>query len=104
MLTIIYTSGTTGNPKGVMLSHRNLVSNVLASAKVIPIGPTDVFLSFLPLCHSFERMAGYYTAMSLGATIAYAESIETVRDNLLEIRPTIVTTVPRSSSGSTAAS
>ncbi len=94
-LTIIYTSGTTGNPKGVLLSHSNMVSNMLASASVIPFGPSDVFLSFLPLCHSFERMAGYYTAMSLGATIAYAESIDTVRDNLLEIHPTIVTTVPR---------
>ena len=95
LLTIIYTSGTTGNPKGVMLTHRNLVSNILASSSVIPFGPDDVFLSFLPLSHSFERMAGYYTAMSLGATIAYAESVETVRDNLLEVHPTIVTTVPR---------
>ncbi|MCU0453165.1 MAG: long-chain fatty acid--CoA ligase [Bacteroidetes bacterium] len=95
VLTVIYTSGTTGNPKGVMLSHRNMVSNVVASSSVIPFGPSDTFLSFLPLCHSFERMAGYYTAMSLGATIAYAESIDTVRDNLVEIHPTIVTTVPR---------
>lgn len=95
LLTIIYTSGTTGNPKGVMLSHSNLVSNMIASADAIPISHTDVFLSFLPLCHSFERMAGYYTAMACGATVAYAESPETVRDNLLEIRPTIVTTVPR---------
>ncbi|MEK6650298.1 MAG: long-chain fatty acid--CoA ligase [Bacteroidota bacterium] len=95
LFTIIYTSGTTGNPKGVMLTHRNMVSNILASASVIPFGPKDTFLSFLPLCHSFERMAGYYTAMSLGATVAYAESIDTVRDNLLEVHPTIVTTVPR---------
>ena len=95
LLTIIYTSGTTGNPKGVMLTHSNMASNIVASASVIPFGPTDVLLSFLPLCHSFERMAGYYTALSVGATIAYAESIETVRDNLLEVRPTIVTTVPR---------
>ena len=95
LLTIIYTSGTTGNPKGVMLTHRNLVSNIKASADVIPFGETDVLLSFLPLCHSFERMAGYYTAMACGATVAYAESAETVRDNLLEVRPTIVTTVPR---------
>lgn len=95
LLTLIYTSGTTGNPKGVMLTHRNLVSNIIASADVIPIGETDVLLSFLPLCHSFERMAGYYTAMACGATVAYAESVETVRDNLLEVRPTIVTTVPR---------
>jgi long-chain acyl-CoA synthetase len=95
LLTIIYTSGTTGNPKGVMLTHNNLVSNILASATVIPIGPDDTLLSFLPLCHSFERMAGYYTAFACGATVAYAESPETVRDNLLEIHPTIVTTVPR---------
>ena len=95
LLTIIYTSGTTGNPKGVMLTHANLVSNIKASAQVIPFGPDDVLLSFLPLCHSFERMAGYYTAIACGATVAYAESVETVRDNLLEVHPTIVTTVPR---------
>lgn len=95
LLTIIYTSGTTGNPKGVMLTHKNLASNIQASADVIPFGPSDVLLSFLPLCHSFERMAGYYTAMACGATVAYAESVETVRDNLLEVKPTIVTTVPR---------
>ena len=95
LLTIIYTSGTTGNPKGVMLTHSNLVSNIVAAADTIPFGPEDTFLSFLPLCHSFERMAGYYTAFACGATVAYAESIDTVRDNLLEVRPTIVTTVPR---------
>lgn len=95
LLTIIYTSGTTGNPKGVMLTHANMVSNILSSSQCIPITPDDTLLSFLPLCHSFERMAGYYTAFACGATIAYAESIDTVRDNLLEVRPTIVTTVPR---------
>jgi long-chain acyl-CoA synthetase len=95
LLTLIYTSGTTGNPKGVMLTHSNLVSNIISSAEVIAFGPEDVLLSFLPLSHSFERMAGYYTAMACGATIAYAESVETVRDNMLEVRPTIVTTVPR---------
>lgn len=95
MLTIIYTSGTTGNPKGVMLTHNNLVSNITTSASFMPIDDQDVFLSFLPLCHSFERMAGYYTAMSCGATIAYAESVETVRDNLAEVHPTIMTSVPR---------
>jgi long-chain acyl-CoA synthetase len=95
LLTLIYTSGTTGNPKGVMLTHRNLCSNVISSAQVIDIGPEDTMLSFLPLSHTFERMAGYYTAMACGATIAYAESVESVRDNMLEVRPTIVTTVPR---------
>lgn len=95
MLTIIYTSGTTGNPKGVILTHSNLVSNITTSASFMPIDDQDVFLSFLPLCHSFERMAGYYTAMSCGATIAYAESVETVRDNLAEVHPTIMTSVPR---------
>lgn len=95
LLTLIYTSGTTGNPKGVMLTHRNLVSNVKAAAQVIDFGPDDTMLSFLPLSHSFERMAGYYTGMACGATIAYAESVETVRDNMLEVKPTIVTTVPR---------
>lgn len=95
LLTIIYTSGTTGNPKGVMLTHNNLVSNIVATVSIIKIDSTDLLLSFLPLCHSFERMAGYYTAMACGCTVAYAESIDTVRDNLIEIRPTIVTTVPR---------
>ncbi|MBI1806591.1 MAG: long-chain fatty acid--CoA ligase [Ignavibacteria bacterium] len=95
LLTLIYTSGTTGNPKGVMLSHGNLVSNIKATVVGIPFTHDDILLSFLPLCHSYERMAGYYTAMACGATIAYAESIETVRENLLEVRPTVVTTVPR---------
>jgi long-chain acyl-CoA synthetase len=95
LLTIIYTSGTTGNPKGVMLTHHNLVTNIKSSADVIPFTYQDTLLSFLPLCHSFERMAGYYTALACGATVAYAESTETVRDNLLEVHPTVVTTVPR---------
>jgi long-chain acyl-CoA synthetase len=95
LLTLIYTSGTTGNPKGVMLTHSNLTSNIISAASAIQIGLGDVMLSFLPLSHSFERMAGYYTALAVGATIAYAESVETVAANLLEVRPTVVTTVPR---------
>ncbi|MBK7630362.1 MAG: long-chain fatty acid--CoA ligase [Ignavibacteriales bacterium] len=93
--TIIYTSGTTGEPKGVVLTHRNILSNVQAALDCFPIGSTDVFLSFLPLCHIFERMAGYYTAFAAKCTVCYAESIETVAQNLVDIKPTIMTSVPR---------
>jgi long-chain acyl-CoA synthetase len=92
---IIYTSGTTGAPKGVMLSHNNLLSNVKAALEVIRADETDTFLSFLPLCHSFERMAGHFTAIAAGATIAYAESVDTVAQNLGEVKPTLMTSVPR---------
>ncbi|MDZ7319729.1 MAG: long-chain fatty acid--CoA ligase, partial [candidate division KSB1 bacterium] len=92
---IIYTSGTTGAPKGVMLSHNNLLSNVKAALDVIKADETDTFLSFLPLCHSFERMAGHFTAIAAGATIAYAESVDTVAQNLGEVKPTLMTSVPR---------
>lgn len=95
LLTLIYTSGTTGNPKGVMLTHANLVANIAGAADAIHIGSSDVVLSYLPLCHSFERMAGYYTCFACGATIAFADSIETVAENLLEVRPTLMTSVPR---------
>ena len=95
LCTIIYTSGTTGNPKGVMLTHDNFVSNVTAATEVIPIDDSDMMLYFLPLYHVFERMAGYYTAMSCGSTVAYAESIETVAENMVEIKPTVVIAVPR---------
>ncbi len=95
LLTLIYTSGTTGTPRGVELTHRNLVSNISASADSIPFSDGDSVLSFLPLCHSYERMAGYYAAMACGVNIAYAESVDTVFENLVEIRPTVVTTVPR---------
>jgi long-chain acyl-CoA synthetase len=93
--TIIYTSGTTGEPKGVVLTHHNILSNVQAALDCFPIGKTDVFLSFLPLCHIFERMAGYYTAFAAKCTVCYAESIETVAQNLVDIKPTIMTSVPR---------
>ncbi len=95
LCTLIYTSGTTGEPKGVMLTHKNLVSNVQAAHQIIRVDDTDVFLSFLPLCHVFERMAGYYLAFSAGVTIAYAEGIEKIATNLVEIKPTIMTAVPR---------
>ena len=95
LCTIIYTSGTTGNPKGVMLTHANFVSNITAASQILPINSEDTLLSFLPLCHVFERMAGYYTVSACGSTIAYAESIETVADNMIEVKPTIVVAVPR---------
>lgn len=95
LCTIIYTSGTTGEPKGVMLTHWNIISNLIAALEVFPISKDDVFLSFLPLCHIFERMAGYYTAFASGGMICYAQSIETVANDLMDIKPTIVTTVPR---------
>jgi len=95
ILTLIYTSGTTGEPKGVMLTHGNLTSNISSSLKVILADETDIFLSFLPLSHSFERMAGHFLATSIGATIYYAENINTVADNMREVRPTLMTAVPR---------
>ncbi|MEW6701649.1 MAG: long-chain fatty acid--CoA ligase [Bacteroidota bacterium] len=95
LCTIIYTSGTTGEPKGVMLTHKNIVSNIKAAHEIFSIDENDIFLSFLPLCHIFERMAGYYTAFSCGGIIAYAESIEKIASNMEDIKPTIMTAVPR---------
>ena len=95
LLTLIYTSGTTGEPKGVMLTHGNLCANIWGSLQVLEASEKDIFLSFLPLSHSFERMAGHYLATSLGATIYYAESINTVADNMREVHPTLMTAVPR---------
>lgn len=94
ILTIIYTSGTTGDPKGVVLTHHNIVSNVLASAKTINFGEEDVFLSYLPWCHAYEHTV-VYAAFSCGALLAIAESIETISLNIKEIKPTLMTTVPR---------
>jgi long-chain acyl-CoA synthetase len=94
LLTLIYTSGTTGNPKGVMLSHDNLLSNCRNSARYVPVGAADKALSFLPLCHIFERMVTYLY-MIHGVSIYYAESMESIADNLREVHPSIFTTVPR---------
>lgn len=93
--TLIYTSGTTGKPKGAMLTHRNIVSNVKSAHNAITIGEGDRCLSFLPLCHSFERTGGYYAMISGGAEIYYAESVDTVAKNMTEAKPTIVVSVPR---------
>jgi long-chain acyl-CoA synthetase len=95
LATIIYTSGTTGEPKGVMLTHDNIYSNVMANVDAIPFAGDDACLSFLPLCHIFERNAGHYLMMHTGTSIAYAESIDTVPLNLTEVRPTLVLSVPR---------
>jgi long-chain acyl-CoA synthetase len=94
LLTLIYTSGTTGAPKGVMLSHDNLLSNCHSAARYVPVGKDDKALSFLPLCHIFERMVTYLY-MIHGVSIYYAESMETIADNLREVHPSIFTTVPR---------
>jgi long-chain acyl-CoA synthetase len=94
--TIIYTSGTTGTPKGVMLTHRNFIANVEGVVKLAPhLSEADIFLSFLPLAHVYERMAGHYLPLRLGASIAYCESIFTVDKNLAEAKPTMMTCVPR---------
>jgi len=97
MATLIYTSGTTGKPKGVMLTHRNFISNVHAAfGRVGEEKFRDtMFLSFLPLSHSLERTCGYYMALRVGGTISYAESIEKLVQNLGEVRPTVLISVPR---------
>ena len=93
--TIIYTSGTTGDPKGVMLSHGNITSNVVACVALLPISSADECLSFLPLSHIFERMVGHYTMLHRGVTISYATSPDTVAAEMVEVRPTIMAAVPR---------
>jgi long-chain acyl-CoA synthetase len=94
LATIIYTSGTTGEPKGVMLTHHNLISNVLSSGSVFDLRPDDVALSFLPLSHVFERTV-LYIYLHFGVQICYARGVETVAEDIKEARPTVVTAVPR---------
>ena len=93
--TIIYTSGTTGDPKGVMLTHANFISNLEACKSLIDVSDADVLLSFLPLSHVFERLGGHYVPLSSGAKVAYAESTFTVAQNMREVAPTVMLSVPR---------
>ncbi len=95
LATIIYTSGTTGEPKGVMLTHSNVTSNVASCLEIMNLNASDTSISFLPLCHILERMAGLYAMLAAGVTIAYAESLETVAMNAVEVHPTVMTGVPR---------
>ena len=93
--TIIFTSGTTGDPKGVMLTHGNVLFDAQAGLSAQPVGPGDIHLSFLPLSHVFERTVGQFLMIMAGATIAYATSILRVADNLRDVRPTVMISVPR---------
>ncbi len=95
LASIVYTSGTTGNPKGVMLSHHNILWNAHSAAHAVAVYPSDVFLSFLPLSHTFERTAGYYLAMICGAQVVYARSIPQLGEDMLTVRPTVLVSVPR---------
>ena len=95
MASIIYTSGTTGEPKGVMLSHDNFLSNVRACLQVLPIGDRDLSLNFLPLSHVFARTCDHYTMLGAGGTVAFAESSDKVPANMLEVRPSLMMAVPR---------
>ncbi|MFZ6760215.1 AMP-dependent synthetase/ligase [Undibacterium sp. Ji50W] len=95
LAALVYTSGTTGKPKGVMLTHVNVMSNVKAVVSRVSPVITDVFLSFLPLSHTFERTAGYYLPIAAGACVAFSRSVKQLPQDLLEVRPTILISVPR---------
>lgn len=95
LATIVYTSGTTGRSKGVMLSHRNLLSNAEGALQCFTVYPGDTFLSFLPLSHVLERTAGYYVPVMAGAKVAYARSVQQLQEDLALVRPTVLITVPR---------
>ncbi|MBS4032592.1 MAG: long-chain fatty acid--CoA ligase [Clostridiales bacterium] len=95
LASVLYTSGTTGNPKGVMLSHNNFLSNVRAGLEKVPVYDHYISLSFLPLSHVLERTAGYYLPLVIGSTIAYAEGIDELAANMVEVRPHFMVSVPR---------
>src|SRR6185295_9795420 len=98
--SLVYTSGTTGDPKGAMLTHRNIVSNADGALEHFgrqgeKVTEADVFLSFLPLSHVFERIPGYYLPLRVGATIAYCEGVRTIVDDMAANKPTLMICVPR---------
>lgn len=95
LAAIVYTSGTTGRPKGVMLSHGNIIANVKAIRERLRVEEDDVFLSFLPLSHTFERTAGYYHPIAAGACVAFARSTQHLPEDLKIVRPTLLISVPR---------
>jgi len=95
LATIVYTSGTIGRPKGVMLSHKNILNNIYSAIDHVPIYEHDVFLSFLPLSHMLERSLGYYVPIITGATVAFARSVNQLAEDMLIIQPTILISVPR---------
>jgi long-chain acyl-CoA synthetase len=95
LATIVYTSGTTGRPKGVMLSHHNILTNAYACLQVMAVGRDDLFLSFLPLSHTFERTCGYYLTMMSGSAVAFARSVQQLGEDLQTVRPTLLVSVPR---------
>ena len=95
LATIVYTSGTTGHPKGVMLSHRNILWNAYSGSQSVPVYREDNFLSFLPLSHTFERTIGYYLPMMAGATITYVRSMSQIGEDIIAIKPTVIISVPR---------
>jgi long-chain acyl-CoA synthetase len=95
LATIVYTSGTTGKPKGVMLTHQNMLQNAAAGLKVYDVFPGDVFLSFLPLSHMLERTVGYYLTLIAGSVVAFARSIPQLGEDFRMVRPTIIVSVPR---------
>ena len=95
LAAVVYTSGTTGKPKGVMLTHSNVVSNVQAILQRVVPTAEDVFLSFLPLSHTFERTAGYYLPLAVGSCVVYARSVALLAEDLKAVRPTVLISVPR---------
>jgi long-chain acyl-CoA synthetase len=95
LATIVYTSGTTGRPKGVMLSHHNILSNAEGACSVLTAGHDDIFLSFLPLSHTFERTCGYYLTIMTGSPVVYSRGIPQLAEDLQAVRPTLLISVPR---------